>query len=97
MTSPSYRIAVIPGDGIGKDVTAEAVRVLETVNGLFGSKMTLEHLPWGADYFLETGITVHRAFGYTRAYVVSVAASPRGPAGRRRTRRRRARTGRRRT
>jgi 3-isopropylmalate dehydrogenase len=51
-------IAIIPGDGIGKDVTAEAVRVLETVNGVFGSKLTLEHLPWGADYYLETGITV---------------------------------------
>ena len=51
-------IAVIPGDGIGKDVTAEAVRVLEAVRGIFGRPLTLEHLPWGADYFLETGITV---------------------------------------
>ena len=52
------KIAIIAGDGIGKDVTAEAVRVLETVNDVFGSKLTLEHLPWGADYYLETGITV---------------------------------------
>ena len=51
-------IAIIAGDGIGVDVTAEAVRVLETVNDLFGSALTLERLPWGADYFLETGITV---------------------------------------
>lgn len=51
-------IAIIPGDGIGKDVTAEAVRVLETVNDIFGGKLTLEPLPWGADYYLETGITV---------------------------------------
>jgi len=51
-------VAIIPGDGIGKDVTAEAVRVLETVTSVFGAGITLERLPWGADYFLETGITV---------------------------------------
>lgn len=51
-------VAIIAGDGIGKDVTAEAVKVLETVNDVFGSKITLEHLPWSADYYLETGITV---------------------------------------
>ena len=51
-------VAIIAGDGIGKDVTAEAVKVIETVNDVFGSKITLEHLPWSADYYLETGITV---------------------------------------
>lgn len=51
-------IAIIPGDGIGKDVTAEAVKVLQTVNEVFGRSLTLEQLPWGADYYLETGITV---------------------------------------
>ena len=40
-------IAIIPGDGIGKDVTVEAVRVLETAGSIFGSPLTLEHLPWG--------------------------------------------------
>jgi len=34
---------VIPGDGIGKEVTAEAVKILETIGGL-----DLHHLPWGA-------------------------------------------------
>src|SRR5687767_5258093 len=52
------RIAVIPGDGIGKDVTAEAVKALTAVGERFGRKFDLEHLPWGADYFLQTGISV---------------------------------------
>jgi 3-isopropylmalate dehydrogenase len=52
------RIAVIPGDGIGKDVTSEAVKVLTAVGETFGRQFDLEHLPWGADYFLETGISV---------------------------------------
>jgi len=52
------RIAVIPGDGIGKDVTVEAVKVLKAVASKYGKTLDLEHLPWGADYFLETGISV---------------------------------------
>jgi 3-isopropylmalate dehydrogenase len=52
------RIAVIAGDGIGKEVTAEAVKVLTRVGDVFGRTFELEHLPWGADYFLQTGITI---------------------------------------
>ena len=52
------RIAVIAGDGIGKEVTAEAVTVLEAVGQRFGRSFDIERLPWGADYFLETGITI---------------------------------------
>ena len=47
------RIAVIPGDGIGKEVIAEALKVLHIAGGL-----QLERLPWSADYFLQTGITM---------------------------------------
>jgi 3-isopropylmalate dehydrogenase len=49
----SLRIAVIPGDGIGPEVTVEAVRVLTTIGGL-----DLTELPWGADHFLATGETI---------------------------------------
>jgi 3-isopropylmalate dehydrogenase len=52
------RIAIIPGDGIGKEVTAEAVKVLAAVGEKFGRTFALEHLPWGADYFLDTGVTI---------------------------------------
>jgi 3-isopropylmalate dehydrogenase len=52
------RIAVIPGDGIGQEVTAEAVKVLTAVGERFGRAFDLEPLPWGADYFLQTGITI---------------------------------------
>src|SRR5437870_5721012 len=46
-------VAVIAGDGIGLEVVAQAVRVLEAAGGL-----TLEHFPWSADHFLKTGITI---------------------------------------
>lgn len=52
------RIAVIPGDGIGKDVTTEAVKVIRRVGEVFGRAFDLEMLPYGADYYLETGITL---------------------------------------
>jgi 3-isopropylmalate dehydrogenase len=52
------RIAVIPGDGIGKDVTAEAVKVLAATTAAAGRPLDLVHLPWSADHFLATGETL---------------------------------------
>jgi 3-isopropylmalate dehydrogenase len=52
------RIAIIPGDGIGKEVTAEAVKVLEAVGEKFGRTFNLEHLPWSADHYVATGETM---------------------------------------
>lgn len=52
------RIAVIPGDGIGKDVTIEAVKVLRRVESVFGRRFDLEMLPWSADHYLATGVTI---------------------------------------
>jgi 3-isopropylmalate dehydrogenase len=52
------RIAVIAGDGIGKEVTAEAIKVVRRVGDAYGRAFEIEALPWGADYFLETGITM---------------------------------------
>jgi 3-isopropylmalate dehydrogenase len=51
-------IAVVAGDGIGKDVTAEAVKVLTRVGEVFGLSARLEHLPWSADHYLATGETL---------------------------------------
>jgi 3-isopropylmalate dehydrogenase len=52
------RIAVIPGDGIGVDVTAEAVKILRTIEQRFGRTFQIETLPWSADHFLKTGVTI---------------------------------------
>jgi 3-isopropylmalate dehydrogenase len=54
------RIAVVPGDGIGVDVTREAVKVLETIGRLRSFPVELVHYPWSADHFLSTGETVPR-------------------------------------
>jgi 3-isopropylmalate dehydrogenase len=52
------RIAVVPGDGIGVDVTREAVKALETVARLRSLSFEPVYFPWGADHFLATGETV---------------------------------------
>ena len=51
-------VAVIAGDGIGRDVTAEAVKVLTRVGEAFGQAVHLEQLPWSADHYLKTGETL---------------------------------------
>jgi 3-isopropylmalate dehydrogenase len=52
------RIAVIPGDGIGVETTAEAVKAIRAVGEVFGRQFDLEMLPWGAEHFLRTGVTI---------------------------------------
>ena len=52
------RIAVIPGDGIGVEVTAEAVKVLRRVGDVFGRQFDLHILPWSAEHYLRTGETL---------------------------------------
>jgi tartrate dehydrogenase/decarboxylase / D-malate dehydrogenase len=50
-----HRIAVIPGDGIGKEVVPEGLRVLEKVAGKFGIGLEFAHFDWSCDYYAKTG------------------------------------------
>ncbi len=52
----TYKIAVIGGDGIGPEVIAEGVKVLNAVAILDGSfHFDFTHYPWGCEYYRETG------------------------------------------
>jgi tartrate dehydrogenase/decarboxylase / D-malate dehydrogenase len=51
----SYRIAVIAGDGIGREVTPAAMRVLDAVADLAGLSISRVEYPWSCDYYRETG------------------------------------------
>src|SRR5581483_2744569 len=48
-------IALIPGDGIGVEVVAEAVRVLSAVADAAGDQIEMTPLDWGAERYLRTG------------------------------------------
>ncbi|HEV8483187.1 MAG TPA: 3-isopropylmalate dehydrogenase [Blastocatellia bacterium] len=52
------RVAVIPGDGIGPEVIAEAVQTVELARGLFGLDLSLTSFDWGAESYLKTGVTL---------------------------------------
>lgn len=51
----SYSIALIPGDGIGRDVTAATWTVLEAAAKNFGFALTGTEFPWSCRFFKETG------------------------------------------
>ncbi|MEO7795155.1 MAG: isocitrate/isopropylmalate dehydrogenase family protein [Thermoanaerobaculia bacterium] len=62
LTDPKHRrpqrIAVLPGDGIGRDVTTEAVKVLEAAAERHSLPLELVHFPWSADHYLATGVSI---------------------------------------
>ena len=52
---PDFRIAVIPGDGIGKEVVPEGIRVLEAAGAKHGLRFHWDTFPWSCETFLATG------------------------------------------
>ena len=54
----SKRIAVIPGDGIGIEVIAEATKVLQAVASASGKKLELTNFDWGAERYLRDATTL---------------------------------------
>ena len=50
-----HRIAVIPGDGIGKEVVPEGLRVLERRRANSASHFEFAHFDWSCDYYARTG------------------------------------------
>jgi tartrate dehydrogenase/decarboxylase/D-malate dehydrogenase len=51
----SYQIALIPGDGVGVEITDEAVRVLDAAADIHGFEVATESFDWSCDRYLETG------------------------------------------
>jgi tartrate dehydrogenase len=51
----SYRIASIPGDGVGVEIADEATRVLDAAADIHGFGIATENFDWSCDRFLETG------------------------------------------
>ena len=51
----THRIAVIPGDGIGKEVVPEGIRVLDTVGARFGLDFAWDHFAWSCETYKQTG------------------------------------------
>ena len=63
------RIAVIPGDGIGPEVIDAALGVLRAAANAFGLPLDIDRLPWSADYYLQTNVTLPpNGYDYLREF-----------------------------
>jgi len=51
----AHRIAVIPGDGIGKEVVPEGIRVLEAAGRRFGFELEWTTFDWSCERYAKTG------------------------------------------
>ncbi|MFN2364598.1 MAG: isocitrate/isopropylmalate family dehydrogenase, partial [Halarsenatibacteraceae bacterium] len=51
----SYKLAVLPGDGIGPEVSTEAIKVLEKLALESKLNFDFQEFPQGADHYLDTG------------------------------------------
>ena len=55
MSAQTFRIAVIAGDGIGPEVTVEAIRATEAAARRSSARFEWTDFPWGTDYYFEHG------------------------------------------
>ena len=53
--SKRYRIAVIPGDGIGKEVVPEGVSTLAAVGSLYDIEFDFQYFDWSCETYTKTG------------------------------------------
>jgi tartrate dehydrogenase/decarboxylase / D-malate dehydrogenase len=51
-----YKIAAMPGDGIGKEVVPAGLRVLEALAAREGFALDVAHFDWGSDHYKRTGL-----------------------------------------
>lgn len=58
MSSKNLKLAVMPGDFVGKEVVAEGLKLLEVVAKKFNFKYDTTHYPFGAEHYLKTKITL---------------------------------------
>jgi isocitrate/isopropylmalate dehydrogenase len=55
-SKPIYKIASIPGDGIGPEVIAAGIQVLTTLSNTLGTfSLEFTHFPWSSAYYKEHG------------------------------------------
>src|SRR3954451_7422808 len=79
------KLAVMPGDGVGKEVVPEGLKVLKVVAEKFGFKYQTSDYPFGAEHYLKTKITLPESAlkelaAHDAILFGAVGADPRGNA-----------------
>lgn len=57
-----YRIAIIPGDGVGPEIIAQVTKVIDALNRKFSCNIEVKTYPYCAEYYLRTRITIPDQF-----------------------------------
>ena len=52
----TYKIALIPGDGIGKEVVPEGVRTMSALATKFGFEVSCSEFPYSCQYYIDNGV-----------------------------------------
>src|SRR5574340_57676 len=52
---PHFKIAVIAGDGVGREVIPEGIRVVEEVGKRHEASFAFTYYEWGSDYYFQHG------------------------------------------
>ena len=73
-----YKIAILPGDGIGPEIMAEAIKVLKVVSQGDDFDFALEEAPFGASAYFDYGHPFPEA---TKAICTDADAILKGPVG----------------
>ena len=55
MARTTYSLVLLPGDGIGIEIAAQARRVLDTVSARCPVDFAIDEIPCGGQYYLEHG------------------------------------------
>ncbi|MET0473181.1 MAG: tartrate dehydrogenase [Mycobacterium sp.] len=55
-TARTYRVAALPGDGIGNEVLPAAIEVLDVLASRFDIDFRWQHYEWGCEYYQRTGL-----------------------------------------
>jgi len=80
-----FDIAVIAGDGIGPEVTAEELKVLDAASEVYGFKLDYHSFPFGSEHYFKTGeIFPDAAFEEVKgmdAILLGAIGDPRAPVG----------------
>lgn len=57
-----HRIAIIEGDGVGPDLIAQVDKIVNLLNSKYNSGIEIARFPYGADYYIKTGISLPAEF-----------------------------------
>ena len=78
MDMADYTIAILPGDGVGREVSVEAMKILEVIQNNSKFNFDMKVIPCGGQNYMETGEEwAEGSFEFCRDCLLYTSPSPR--------------------